>query len=400
MGRTVVYLHVGAPKTGTTYLQNVLARNRPALRRDGVLYPGDRADHFFPAQDLLGWHFGGWRNPAAEGAWGRLVAEAHAWGGGTVLLSHEMFSAAEPHVVDRAVADLEPAEVHLIYTARDLARMIPAAWQEDVKNRWTATFGEALDHLREGAGSAHPPAADFWRRQDPSNVFERWGRAVPADRMHVVTVPGAGAPQDLFWERFASVVGLDPTRYTTQVSAANPSLGAAETAVIRRLTAALDSDVPWDSYHALVKHHLAHQVLAHRPDPIPISLPPEHRPWVEKRAGQIVEWLETSGVNVVGDLNELIPERAPERHTSPDDVPADLELAAAADALAGLVRRAHRLQTQLDRVRADRDRLRARRQVLPVARALRWAGNKGANRYRSVAAARRAYLRFRETVSR
>ena len=32
-------LHVGLPKTGTTYLQAVLAHHRDALREAGVLYP-------------------------------------------------------------------------------------------------------------------------------------------------------------------------------------------------------------------------------------------------------------------------------------------------------------------------------------------------------------------------
>ena len=36
---TRVVLHVGLPKTGTTYLQAVLAHHRDALREAGVLYP-------------------------------------------------------------------------------------------------------------------------------------------------------------------------------------------------------------------------------------------------------------------------------------------------------------------------------------------------------------------------
>jgi hypothetical protein len=35
----VVYLHVGAPKTGTTYLQDRLALNKAELSRHGVHYP-------------------------------------------------------------------------------------------------------------------------------------------------------------------------------------------------------------------------------------------------------------------------------------------------------------------------------------------------------------------------
>src|SRR3712207_9036613 len=50
----VVYLHVGAPKTGTTYLQDRLHRNRAALAARGVHYPvGRQKDMFGPALDLL-----------------------------------------------------------------------------------------------------------------------------------------------------------------------------------------------------------------------------------------------------------------------------------------------------------------------------------------------------------
>ena len=39
-----VLLHVGTPKTGTSYLQHVLFHNRPKLRRHGIVYPADRHD--------------------------------------------------------------------------------------------------------------------------------------------------------------------------------------------------------------------------------------------------------------------------------------------------------------------------------------------------------------------
>ena len=37
-----VFLHVGLPKTGTTYVQTVLWRNRAALAEQGLVYPGPR----------------------------------------------------------------------------------------------------------------------------------------------------------------------------------------------------------------------------------------------------------------------------------------------------------------------------------------------------------------------
>ena len=37
---TTVYLHVGTFKTGTSYLQSVLAHSKEQLSDDGVLWPG------------------------------------------------------------------------------------------------------------------------------------------------------------------------------------------------------------------------------------------------------------------------------------------------------------------------------------------------------------------------
>ena len=54
-----VFFHVGAPKTGTTYLQQVLFQNREALARDGVLYPYEFFDESFRSmQDFRGASWG------------------------------------------------------------------------------------------------------------------------------------------------------------------------------------------------------------------------------------------------------------------------------------------------------------------------------------------------------
>ena len=49
-----VFLHIGLPKTGTTYLQSVLWESRAALARDGYLLPGSgHREHLWAALDLL-----------------------------------------------------------------------------------------------------------------------------------------------------------------------------------------------------------------------------------------------------------------------------------------------------------------------------------------------------------
>ena len=64
-----VYLHIGAPKTGTTYLQDRLGRNASALADHDVHFPSRSAlvspglFHFRAALDLLGQDWGGAAGP-------------------------------------------------------------------------------------------------------------------------------------------------------------------------------------------------------------------------------------------------------------------------------------------------------------------------------------------------
>ena len=98
-----VLLHVGTPKTGTSYLQDVLFRNREVLRGHGILYPADRFDgHFLAALDLMRLTWGGLETQAV-GAWDRLAEQVRAWPG-TSIVSHEILSTASPMHSSRSFA--------------------------------------------------------------------------------------------------------------------------------------------------------------------------------------------------------------------------------------------------------------------------------------------------------
>ena len=88
-----VLLHVGTPKTGTSYLQDVLFRNRERLLDAGLCYPADRFDdHFLAALDLQRLTWGG-LEAEAVGAWDRLADRVRRHEG-TAIVSHEVFAAA------------------------------------------------------------------------------------------------------------------------------------------------------------------------------------------------------------------------------------------------------------------------------------------------------------------
>ena len=92
-GRRVL-LHVGTPKTGTSYLQDVLFHNRESLAEQGVHYFADRFDaHFLAALDLMDLPWGGIEEEAT-GAWDALAEKVRSVENGTVIISHEILASA------------------------------------------------------------------------------------------------------------------------------------------------------------------------------------------------------------------------------------------------------------------------------------------------------------------
>ncbi|MUN42027.1 hypothetical protein [Actinomadura litoris] len=352
----MVYLHVGAAKSGTTYLQNVLWHNRERLRGDGLLYPGgDSASHVRAAFDLRETFFGGAADLSVRGAWPALVEEARAWHG-DVILSQELFAPATQEEVARALADLGFLDVHVVFTARDLARQIPAHWQEDVKNRFTTSFPDFVAALRHRNWQGIDSARLFWGLQDPVAVLERWGASLPPDRVHVVTLPRPGAPRDLLWRRFCAAVGLVPDGYDLAVPYTNPSLGLAETEFLRLLNGALDDGLGWPAYNDVVKHYLAQDVLTARPDPVRIRLPAGDLPWATERAIETAEGLRAAGYHVVGDLYELVPVEGAAEAESAEPPPADLA-DVAVDAAAALLLRVREREGRAEGTPPARDQI-------------------------------------------
>ncbi|GAA4422558.1 hypothetical protein GCM10023169_17170 [Georgenia halophila] len=62
-----------------------------------------------------------------------------------------MLATATPQQAERALADLAStgAEVHLILTARDLARELTSGWQETLKFGARRSFAAFLESVRE-----------------------------------------------------------------------------------------------------------------------------------------------------------------------------------------------------------------------------------------------------------
>ena len=327
----VVYLHVGGPKSGTTFIQQVLEHNAATLAKAGVLVVGPRLELIHAAMAVRGDARLDDLPAAARDAWDRVTEQVREWQGASAILSYELFANASAEQVRTALERLDGIEVHVVVSARDLGKAIASSWQEQLKFGITKPL-ETWSPPQEGATDSEWG----WRTMQPANVAARWGADLPAERVHVVTVPARAAGADELWHRFASATGLaDVEDLDLDVERANESLGVVEAELLRRVNGGIDGRIPGGRQKSLwVRDLLAHTILA----PIgrePIGLTEAHAAEAADQAEQAIAAIAAAGYVVHGDLEDLRP--SPVEGRLPGEV-SDTEVAdSAALALADLL---------------------------------------------------------------
>jgi len=358
-----VYLHVGLPKTATTYLQTILWGNRDALENQGVRLPGaSRREHLWASRVIR-------EDPPflekaskhQRGAWDRLRADAARWDA-TALVSHEFFAAASAEQAARMVSDLAPAEPHLVLTGREPLGLFTASWQESIKNRDTTPMA---DYAR--TESADSTAVWNWRTLDIHRVLERWSPAFPPERVHVLPLPGPDAPRREIWDRFARLIGVDPDSVDLTQSFPNASMGVVEAETLRRINHHLGDFSSAIDRGTYIRTFLADERLVPREgDPF---WPDEERiAEIRQRGRAAVDYVTAQGFHVIGELDSLLVPDEPGRRRVPESV-TDGEVAEVAVELAARM---------LHDVRDLRHERRALREELAESRKLMDGGLRGA----------------------
>jgi hypothetical protein len=351
-----VVLHVGVPKSGTSFIQATLRANADRMREAGVLFPTQQHKGLFHAALELTGNHPGWGVPQrrVKGAWAGLCKQARAFEG-TSVFSNELFSNASRAEVEAAMRELDGLEVHLVVTARDLARQLPAEWQEGIKHGRGLRFKPFLDRMLDPDRS-HDHARKFWRHQDIPELLDRWGAGLPPERVHLVTAPPPGAPRELLWQRFCAVVGVDPEIAEFPEVGANTSLGITAIDVLRRVNKELrgGQDNP-PLLRRTVKQSLVNGAL--RQDRSPrVATPESLLPRLTEITDGWAKRIEAAGYDVVGDLADLTPrpaEGAPADHRVPVRQSRDL----AVQAVAVLTREVATLRAEVQEVERLRKRV-------------------------------------------
>lgn len=334
-----VFVHIGLPKTATSYLQTIIWSNRDQLRERGVVVPGtERRDHLWASRTVR-------EDPSQERApeqhrtaWRRLRDELAA-SSGTGLVSHEFFAAASAAQAARMVRELPADDVHVVVTAREPLGLFTASWQESLKNGATTPMP---DYARRE--SRKSTAIWNWRTLDLRLVLERWSEAVPPERIHVLVLD-PDAPRDDVWHRFAGIVGFPSQGIDLSGSFPNTSMGVAEAETLRRVNGSLRGFNRAFDKGVYIRTFLADERLVPRggdrfwPEPDQIE---ECR----RRGRATVEHLRSAPYDVVGSLEHLEVPAELEQRRRTSSVTEEEVAAVAVDLVATMLGDVRRLRQQ------------------------------------------------------
>ena len=213
------------------------------------------------------------------------------------IISNELLGGADAERIAAGLASVGPADMHVIFSARDFARQLVSDWQEHIKHKHEVTLEKFVDDLIElGLDAPKPFGELFWGMHDAAYVLRRWAVVVPAENIHVVTLPPPGRTQG---HAVAALLRGSPVStaggYDAVTERANPSMGVAETELVRRMNAYVQG-MPAENYDPLVRIQLAEHILGGQPPKL--MLPTGRMDWVMERSRQLIDELKSAGYPV------------------------------------------------------------------------------------------------------
>lgn len=243
MQRTVL-LHIGAPKSGSTFLQRALIAGQDRLRARGIDYPHPGTGH-----------------PGNAGGIGAFTPEAFdslfADGVHTVILSHEDLFATEREALPLALWAQDTG-----VTVRRLCFLRP--WSEFCLGDFSQVLKQNLETFLEcrrafDGLTFEQLAARRAQKVDAAAIFLRWARVLP---MPPLTL----APHRAIPETMEGLLGHPGLDWQVPRHLSNPSLRLADAEALAAMTD--DPAIPPDTVRAAF-----HAALARTGDPDPARTP-------------------------------------------------------------------------------------------------------------------------------
>jgi hypothetical protein len=323
-------IHIGPHKTGTTALQAAFWNNRKAVKKQGVHYASN-GRHAMTAVLAGIEHISPWtvdKRPPPMWKWERLLNDIRSSNAKRVVLSSEFFADAKPENAARVIQQLDPKRVQVIVTLRPLSRILTSQWQQFVQNQNTFGFDEFLQKTLEDPHPAKPPV--FWRRHRHDDLVQRWAELVGPD--HVTVVALSEGDRDMVLRAFEQITGLKDGTLAPDPTIQNRSMTLPEIETIRAFNIAFkEMNLPSLLYMRIMRFGATFVMQQREPNPDEpkIELPDWSVDPIRQISTEMMDNIRTTGVRVVGDLDDMLYVPKPRVGPAPD-VRVSPEVAASA----------------------------------------------------------------------
>ena len=299
-------IHIGPPKTGTTYIQGAFRASREFASAQGVHYAGPNCRRVTAVHAIMGI-----RNPKtgeipSPSTWRALVDEINGAGDQRVLLSNERFSLAKSNMIRSIVEDVGPDRAHVVVSLRPLSRMLSSQWQQHIQSGTEISYEDFLEQIFSDPDSDRAKSL-FWHAQRHDQLIARWAEIVGLQNMTVIALDERD--HDFVLRAFEQLLGL---RDGTLVAGdrTNRSMTMAEIEIVRSFNEQFFAEGLSRQLHVMVMHRgMTNYIKAREPGPDEPRI--ETPQWALDRAGEIademVDAIVASGVRIVGDPEHLRP---------------------------------------------------------------------------------------------
>jgi hypothetical protein len=192
-----VFFHIGAHKTGTTYVQSTAEDMAAALEASGLRY-------LQAGREFFGHHAlpravvsGSERNGLAQQIERELSEATH-----NILVSSENLELLDEPQIERLAGLFPGCEPSALFLFRNWGPILHANWQEEVKHGGTRSYWDyTLTHL------VNPEESPVLNFRIP---IERWARVLGRDRVSIASYDAVCATENLaaFVFRWAGIDGI------------------------------------------------------------------------------------------------------------------------------------------------------------------------------------------------
>lgn len=199
-------LHAGLMKTGTTYIQGILQKNREFLVNQRWRYPGSRENQQHAFYSICGNNIP-WVTD-------RLIYNYQKIGADLIdvtserkenlIISAESLASLNGDGIRHLIEKIGMPD-KVVFSIRPLEKIFPSAWQQSLKSGGKLQLNDYFKQTLENRNHTEP--IGFWREYGYGKIVELW-KSIARCEIVAIIVPNSFEEPNALWMRFSKAACL------------------------------------------------------------------------------------------------------------------------------------------------------------------------------------------------